>query len=176
MKERVELLERFAQGDPEAFEVLFREHQRDVHSWIYRIVRDRGEAEDLTVEAFMRIYRARARFDPTRKFGPWARRIATNLALNRLRSWGRQRSLTTEPRAVQTASVMERWVLRQEIACAFGELSPRLRLVATLALVEEIPYGEIADGLGLSREAVKSRVFRAVRQLRQRLRSRGIRP
>src|SRR2546428_6331819 len=57
----MELLERFAQGELEAFETLFRQFQGQVYGWILRIVRDTGAAEDLTVETFWRIYRARAR-------------------------------------------------------------------------------------------------------------------
>jgi len=53
----MELLKRFRQGDPEAFEALFRQFQADVYAWIVRIVRDRGVAEDLTVETFWRIQR-----------------------------------------------------------------------------------------------------------------------
>src|SRR5437868_5195156 len=78
-------LERFAAGDLVAFEALFREFQGPVYGWIVRIVRDRGAAEELTVETFWRAWNARARFDPSRSFGAWARRIGGNLALNHLR-------------------------------------------------------------------------------------------
>src|SRR5271156_2964374 len=81
----MELLERFAAGDLEAFEVLFRQHQREVYAWIVRIVRDTGIAEDLTVETFWRLYKHRARFRPDGNFRAWARRIATNAALAHLR-------------------------------------------------------------------------------------------
>jgi RNA polymerase sigma factor (sigma-70 family) len=67
----------FTQGDVRAFETLFRKHQGSVYRWIVRIVRDPAAAEDLTLETLWRIYRARARFDPRRPFGAWARRIAT---------------------------------------------------------------------------------------------------
>src|SRR6516225_7583078 len=70
-------LERFTRGDMQAFEALFREYEGEVYGWIIRIVHDSGAAEDLTIETFWRIYRARVRFDPCRSFGPWARRIAT---------------------------------------------------------------------------------------------------
>src|SRR5262252_9533897 len=59
----MELLERFAAGDVEAFEALFRPHQCEVYGWILRIVRDPATAEDLTIETFWRMYRAHARFD-----------------------------------------------------------------------------------------------------------------
>src|SRR5215467_10553620 len=79
------LLDRFARGEPDAFEDLFRQFQGRVFAWIVRIVRDRGVAEDLTVETFWKIYRARGRFRPDGNFGAWAYRIATNLALKHLR-------------------------------------------------------------------------------------------
>src|SRR5437016_10518494 len=82
----MELLERFAAGDLEAFEALFRQHQKEVYAWTVRIVRDSCAAEDLTVETFWRVYRARGRFDPAAgNFRAWARRIATNAALDHLR-------------------------------------------------------------------------------------------
>src|SRR4029453_1371804 len=81
----MELLKRFRQGEPEAFEELFRQFQAEVYGGIVRIVRDPSEAEDLTIETFWRIHRARGRFDPGASFGAWARRIATNLAIDHLR-------------------------------------------------------------------------------------------
>ena len=86
----MELLERFTGGEIEAFETLFQRHQADVYHWVVALIRDPAAAEDLTLEAFWRIYRAHARFDPARCFGAWARRIATNLALEHLRKAGRE--------------------------------------------------------------------------------------
>src|SRR6185369_11742094 len=96
----MELLERFAAGDLEAFETLFRLHQKEVYGWIVHIVRDSGIAEDLTVETFWRIYRSRARFDPHGNFNGWARRIATNAALDHLR---RSRNETELPEELPAA-------------------------------------------------------------------------
>ena len=56
----MDLQQRFVAGDLEAFEQLFRDHQRQVYAWIVRIVRDSATAEDLTVETFWRIYRSRS--------------------------------------------------------------------------------------------------------------------
>src|SRR5712664_2203659 len=85
-------LRAFTAGDEAAFETLFREHQRDVYGWIVRLVRDRSAAEDLTLETFWRIHRSRARFDPSRSFGAWARRVAVNAALDHLKRTGRDRA------------------------------------------------------------------------------------
>src|SRR4029077_4485609 len=89
----MELLERFAAGDLEGFEALFRQHQKEVYAWIVRIVRDSGIAEDLTVETFWRIHKYRERFDPNGNFRAWARRIATNAAFDHLRKARRETDL-----------------------------------------------------------------------------------
>lgn len=167
----MDLLERFREGDRDAFEALFRQFQGRIYSWIVRIVRDPGVAEDLTVETFWRIYQARGRFNPSHDFGGWAYRIATNLALNYLR---RRRPESQIVSATPELAVAERdpaidGELRERIRQAFVRLPARLQIAATLALVEECSYEEIAQVLGIAEGTVKSRVFRAVRILRKQL-------
>jgi len=165
----MELLQRFVRGDLEAFEVLFRQHQEEVYRWIIRIVRDRGAAEDVTIETFWRIWRAHARFDPERSFGAWTRRIATHAALDHLKKSRPSEPLSpavAAPAAPDSALAREQ---RERLARAFGELPARLKVVAVLALVEERPYAEISEAVGISEGGVKSRVFRAVRILRGKL-------
>lgn len=171
----MELLERFATGDLEAFETLFRQHQNEVYRWTVRIVRDTGAAEDLTVETFWRIYRARERFDPAAgNFRAWARRIATNAALDHLRHARKETELPEDfPAASKGDSAVNR-ELRGHLRRAFLGLPAKYRLVATLALIEDEPYDEIAQAAGISAALVKVRVFRAVRLLRKKLSSFGL--
>ncbi|PYQ30190.1 MAG: hypothetical protein DMF57_15915 [Acidobacteria bacterium] len=169
-------LERFAAGDIGAFESLFREFQGQIYRWVVRIVRDRGVAEDLTVEAFWRIYSSRARFDPTGNFSAWARRIACNLAIDALKRQRPEVALLVEPSAEPAADPAVSRETREKIARAFRELPAKLRAAATLALIEEQQYEEIAAALGISVNGVKSRVFRAVRILRKKLQRMGIEP
>jgi RNA polymerase sigma-70 factor (ECF subfamily) len=165
----MELLERFAAGDLDAFEVLFRRHQKQVYAWIVRIVRDPGIAEDGTVETFWRIYRSHARFDPAGNFAAWSYRIATNVALDQLRKTRFETELPEDLVATsQTDSALQR-EQRDGIRRAFSELPAKYRLVATLALIEEQPYETIADAANISVGLVKVRVFRAVRMLRKKL-------
>src|SRR5215467_12358056 len=93
------VLERFAAGHVEAFESLFLEHQREVYGWIVRIVRDPGAAEDLTIEAFWRLYQKRDRLDPHANCAGWLRRVATNLAIDHLRRAKPEQLLKAEPAA-----------------------------------------------------------------------------
>ena len=165
----MQLLERFAAGDLDAFEALFRQHQREVYAWIVRIVRDSGAAEDLTVETFWRIYRARDRFDPQGNFRAWARRIATNAALDHLKRARPETELVDDFPSPGGADPAIRSEQRHHIKQAFLELPAKYRLVATLALIEEEPYNEIAEAVGISVALVKVRIFRAVRMLRKKL-------
>ena len=175
LEQQSELLEKFAAGELEAFEILFRQFQSEVYSWIVRIVRDPSAAEELTVETFWRIYRAHARFDPRRCFGAWARRIATNTALDYLKS-SRDREVpydenlhaeVVQDRTTRNPAIQRE--LRERTQLAFQQLPVKLRVVAILALVEERPHSEIAEALNISSAAVKSRLFRAIARLRRKL-------
>jgi RNA polymerase sigma-70 factor (ECF subfamily) len=174
------ILDRFRLGDLDAFESLFREHQRSVYGWILRIVRDPAAAEDLTVETFWRIHRAHDRFESARPFGPWARRIATRAALDWLRARRPESELTDQDVAdLPSKSAPDPGIaaeIRLKTAQAFARLPPNLRIAATLAVVEEQPHKEVAAALGISVGAVKLRVFRAIRLLRKDLESQGITP
>ncbi|SRR5712692_829901 len=172
----MELLKRFASGELEAFETLFRQFQGEVFGWIVRIVRDPGVAEDLTVETFWRIYRARARFDPERNFGAWARRIAANVALDHLKRARREIALPENLSQGAQPDPAVRRDTRERINRAFRQLPAKYQVAATLALIEEEPYEQIAEALGISVGAVKSRVFRAVRLLRRKLQRLGVEP
>ncbi len=174
--EQPDLLRQFCHGDLDAFEALFRQHQCEVYGWIVRIVRDPAAAEDLTLETFWRIYRAHARFDATRSFGPWARRIATNAALDHLKTARLETDLSDDLPSppLQDPGISEE--LRRKTARAFCRLPPKLKVAATLALIEEQPHQEIAEALGISTGAVKVRVFRALRFLRKELKRQGIEP
>ena len=170
-----DVLRRFVRGDQGAFEQLFRRFEADVFRWIFRIVRDRAAGEDVLVEAFWRAYRGRAQFDPARSFGAWMRRIATNAALDHLRAHKPTRAWQAADDALPAPRGSDRET-NDAIALAFRRLPADLQVVAALALLEEQPYAEIADALGIPEGTVKSRVFRATRALREELVRLGVRP
>jgi RNA polymerase sigma-70 factor (ECF subfamily) len=169
-----ELLKRFAEGDLDAFEKLFRQFEKQVYEWIVRIVRDTGVAEELTVETFWRVYKSRMRFDPESDFAPWARRIATNLAIDHLKRRRLEQELPDEVMQGTSPNPALQRERREQIQRAFRSLPAYLQVTATLALIEERPYREIAQSLGKSESAIRVRVFRAVRALRKELRRTGV--
>ena len=123
----MELLKRFKQGDVDAFETLFRQFQAEVYGWIVRIVRDPGIAEDLTIETFWRVHKARARFDTEASFGAWARRIARNLAIDHVRTRRREPELSEQPLSVESPDSALRRETQETLERAFRRLPPKLQ-------------------------------------------------
>lgn len=172
----MELLERFTKGDIEAFEILFRQFQNDVYRWIFRIVREPSIAEELTVETFWRIHRSHARFDASRSFGAWARQIAINAAFDHLKRSKREAEFQEEPADEKFVDPAVQKDSSRRIRHAFAQLPPKLQVTAILALIEEMPYEEIAEMQNIPVGTVKSRVFKATRLLRERLKRQGFEP
>jgi len=122
-----------------------------------------------------------ARFDPARGFEGWARRIATHAALDWLRAQRTQSELSMEVCAAFAApgrgrSGHNRENTLEDRTGLVAVLPPKLRIAATLAVIEEFPQKEVAAALGISVAAVKLRVFRALRLLRKDLERQGITP
>lgn len=171
----LDLLRRFARGEQAVFEAIFRQHHAEVRRWALRIFRDQSTADDVLVEAFWRAYRGRARFDPAQGFGRWMRRIATNAAYHHLQATRTRVASGTLSEEICAPEGSDDSV-GESVAIAFRALPPKLRIVATLALIEERSYEEIADALDLPAGTIKSRVSRARRTLRSKLTRLGVEP
>jgi RNA polymerase sigma-70 factor (ECF subfamily) len=167
-----DLAQRAVQGDREAFGELVRLHQSGVYNTAYHMTGNRQEAEDAVQEAFLRAFRSMGRLDPTRPPGPWFRKIAVNVCLNRLE---RHPPLPLEE-AVPVASreplpethLVEKERKRQ-IRSALLSLNPRQRAAVELRHFEELSYAEMAETLGRPLSDVKSDLFRARKKLAERL-------
>lgn len=160
-------------GDAAAFDALFARWSGPVLRYLERIVRDAGAAEDLVQEVFLRVYRARERYEPEARFSTWLFTIATRLAWNELRRPRRHRphdsmdgdagkgplSLVAEQAAVDTVVDARRTGARVEEA--LRQLPERQRAALWLAAVEGLSYAEIAVLLETSDKSVKALVHRA---------------
>lgn len=138
-------------------------------------------AQEIVQEACLRAYQDFAADMDGERFRPWLFRIAINLSLDHLRRRGREVALPVswdgaaipEPRdgapAADPSRVLESKELGSDISKALDSLSPEHRLVAILVIVEEMSYAETADALNIPTDLVRSRLFRARAQLRERL-------
>jgi len=168
-----DLAQRAARGDPEAFGELVRCHQASVYNVAYRMLGERRDAEDAAQEAFMRAYRAIRALDPERPPGPWLRKIAANVCLNRLE---RREPVPLEneaelpaPDAGPESRVVERERSRR-VRAALSSLPPRYRAAIELRHFQGLSYAEMAEALDRPMSDVKSDLFRARKMLAARLR------
>jgi RNA polymerase sigma-70 factor (ECF subfamily) len=172
-------------GDEQSFALLLQRYRSPLVNFLYRMVRERAEAEDLAQEVFLRVYRARKDYVPSAKFTTWLFRIATNLALNSVRDNRYQRlevsidaPVTTdaEDGDERTLDVAEKHpnieqhlieeARRKMIRHAVEKLPEKQRAAVLLHKYQELDYSEIAKILGCSESALKSLLFRAYETLR----------
>jgi RNA polymerase sigma-70 factor, ECF subfamily len=172
-------------GDEQSFALLLQRYRSPLVNFLYRMVRNREQAEDLAQEVFIRVYRARADYVPSAKFTTWLFRIATNLALNSVRDTRHQRmevsldapvSADAEDGDERTLDVADKRpdieqhlveeARKEMIRHAIDKLPEKQRAAVLLHKYQELDYGEIAKILACSESALKSLLFRAYESLR----------
>jgi RNA polymerase sigma-70 factor (ECF subfamily) len=171
------------EGSEAAYRELIRRYQRPVFSLIYRMVRDRELAEDLTQETFVKVLNAIDRYRPEYRFSSWIFKIANNAAIDQLRrkeldtlSLEGRRDTTTQDRVEATAlqvgtagesplEEVEARELGSAIEQAIGKLRPEYRACIILRHIEGRAYDEIARILGLPLGTVKTYIHRARAEL-----------
>lgn len=163
-------------GEVQAYGELVRRYQTSVYNVCYRLMGNRQSAEDMAQEAFVRAHRRLETFDLERPFGPWMRRVATNVCLNALQRSGPVEIPFEEdvgaPDAGRTGNPereLERAERTESVREAILSLPPHFRAVIELRHYQEFTYEEIAEALDLSMSEVKTRLYRARRQLAERL-------
>ena len=157
-------------GEADAFADLVERHSRSVFRLAFRITGNESDADEIVQETFMRAYREIHRYESRASFATWIHTIARNLALDTLR---KNRPGTTELELVSPAPTPERLassqLLGERIAEALKGLSLHERAAFTLRHYEGVPLLEIGESLGLSENATKQSIFRAVKKLRRAL-------
>ena len=167
-----DLILRARRGDAEAYGELVIRYQTSVFNVCYRILHERGEAEDLAQESFMRVYDRLATFDVEREFGPWIRRVAANQCLNHLESQHKNVELRDEKDAGENQRpevVVEIHERSEQIRRALASLPAHYRVVIELRHYQDLSYDEIAAELGIPLSDVKSHLFRARKLLAEKL-------
>lgn len=169
-----DLILRARRGETEAFGELVERHQTAVFNVCYRLVGERREAEDMAQEAFIRAYTRLESYDVERPFGPWMRRVAANVCLNRLESLPAAAAAIDEERDPDDPSqrpepAAEQRDEAERVRLALLSLPPHYRTVLELRHYQELSYEEIAETLHLPLSDVKSHLFRARKLLAEKL-------
>jgi RNA polymerase sigma-70 factor (ECF subfamily) len=179
------LIELCQRGRLEHFGELLARYQARIYNMAYRMLHSREEAEDITQETFLNVYRALATFKGDR-FSPWVYKIASNLCLDHLRrrrlntvsldapvgpEGDMSREIADETQLPEEQALAE--ALGSDVQKAIDALPPKYRSVVVLRHIEDLAYEEIAVVLALPLGTVKTRLFRAREMLRIRLVNRG---
>ncbi len=186
--EDVALIQGLRLGTPQAFETLLELYERPVYRFVYRLLRDPGDAPDVTQDVFVKVFRKVGEFRGDCSLKTWIYRIAVREASNRRRWFLRHRNSEVSAEALAAGDLAGAdWmidrrgtpydlVVRKElsmvIAEALGELDERLRVAVVLRDVEGLRYSEIADTLQISLGTVKSRILRGREALKTKLQRR----
>jgi RNA polymerase sigma-70 factor (ECF subfamily) len=171
-----DLILRARRGETDAFGELVQRYQAAVFNVCYRMMGERREAEDMAQEAFIRAYARLESYDAERPFGPWMRRVAANLCLNRLESLPAAQPEVDEERdpddpAQRPEAVSEQRDQAEQLRTALSSLPPHYRVVLELRHYQELSYEEIAESLQLPLSDIKSHLFRARKLLAEKLKT-----
>jgi RNA polymerase sigma-70 factor (ECF subfamily) len=172
-----DLVARILAGDRTAFEELVSRYHRIVFAIAYRMTGARAEAEDVSQEVFLRVYRSLDRFDPRLPLAPWVRKIAGNASLNHLRHRKVERRLAAGSTASEEVDSiadpaagpqqrLEQSDRTEKLSRALTALPDNQRLAFTLKYVEGLSLEEIGRAMDTPRNTVKTWLLRARERLR----------
>ena len=174
------LIERCLQGDQLAWEQIVRQHWRKVFNVAYKFVGKHDEAEDLTQDIFLKIFKSLDTFDRRANFQTWLISVSRNLCIDHYRSVRKEReTIDRDVDANELSPVVARpgpgrraraARPRRAAAQALAALPETLRTAVLLRDIQELSYQEIADRLRLPEGTVKSRINRGRTELARQIR------
>lgn len=173
----IEIVNRCLAGDVNAFEVLIEKYKKAVFNVAFRMMGSREEAEDVSQEAFLRIYNSLSKYNPEYKFMTWAMKITTNLCLDSLRKRKAETTNIDDNFEIKDeGDTPEEEYIRKEnqrlVQDAIMSLPYKYREFLVLFHHRNLSYQEIMDITGESLTIVKNRLYRARQMLKQELISR----
>jgi RNA polymerase sigma-70 factor (ECF subfamily) len=169
------LIERCLKGDQTAWETIVRLYWRKVFNIAYKFVGRHDEAEDLTQDVFLKLFKSIKTFDRRANFSTWLISVSRNLCIDHYRSVRREHDAVTHDIDVVTLAqpstidspyaLLERRDRVALLRAALDKLAPSLRMAVMLRDIQELSYQEIAERLGVPEGTVKSRINRGRTEL-----------
>lgn len=175
-----QLFQRYQNGEEDAFRVIVDRYEPSIKGFLHKRLKDEERVADLTQDTFLRVHRARERYDANRKFSTWIYTIASNLLKNEYRNRSRRRETNfsdlrkdggmpaAAARTVEFESdrpdperIAYQGELREAIADAIERMDEHHRVPFVMREVEDRTYEEISEAIGVPVGTVKSRLFRA---------------
>lgn len=166
----VEIIQQAQAGSEPAFEIIVKNYQQMVFWLAYRMLGDRGLADDVTQETFLRVYKSLGRFDTTRSFATWLRQIAVNLSIDYQRRYkNRPVSLSAIGDIMASGADAEKSEDLKRIRELVDRLPEKYKTVLVLKDIEGLDTKEIAEIVRRPMVTVRWRLFKARQMIRARL-------
>jgi RNA polymerase sigma-70 factor, ECF subfamily len=170
-----ELVRQILSGEATAFDELMRRYKRPVVNFVYRMLGNPQDADDVAQDVFVRVYQNLDTYRPETKFSTWLFASARNAAIDRIRWRSRHRteSIESAPEIVAslgTAEEVDAHEIRDQIAAAVAKLPEDQKTAIILSEYQGMSYAEIAGAMHCSEKSVESRLYRAKQTLREALR------
>lgn len=175
-----ELVEKAKKGDDNAFEQLLFRYEKQIFGYLLRFVNQKENAEDVTQETFIKVYRSLATFDPEYKFKTWLYTVATHTAYDWLRKAKRNHELfiiddpENEFETIDESTAYNDLEMKENkelIDNAIQKIKPAYQTVIQMFYRDELSYEEIAQVLNLPLNTVKTHLSRAKKALSKELES-----
>ena len=168
----VELMKAIARGDSSELGLLYLRHKDRTVALAFRILGNLGLAEDVSQEAFLRVYKAAGKYKPDAEFTTWLYRIVVNLCIDEKRRVRRSQDMvqTYEYLRANKNDLVEKnesIEIKAVVHKAIGKLNRRQRTVVTLHKIEGLSHAEISNRTGWSHSSIESLLVRAYRKLRK---------
>ena len=170
MKSDEILMEELQAGNNKAFDVIIYRYEKAVLNYIYKFVGNFHQAEEISQEAFFRVYKYALKFDTKRRFSTWLYKIANNLCIDQLRKKKDETLDVTELKLASkdnTEKAIENLELQDKVKKAIQNLSESHRSVLILKHYQGMSYQEIGEILGCPLGTVKSRMHYALTELKK---------
>jgi RNA polymerase sigma-70 factor (ECF subfamily) len=174
------VIQRCLAGDQIAWEQIVRQHWRKVFNIAYKFTGKHDEAEDLTQDVFLKIFKSLDTFDRRANFQTWLVSVSRNLCIDHYRSVRKEREtidrdvdageLSPVAQTVSPVAALEHRDRVELLKKALDQLPPTLRSAVLLRDIQELSYQEIADKLNLPEGTVKSRINRGRTELSRQIR------
>jgi RNA polymerase sigma-70 factor (ECF subfamily) len=174
------LIARCLAGDQTAWEQIVRQHWRKVFNIAYKFTGKHDEAEDLTQDVFLKIFKSLDTFDRRANFQTWLVSVSRNLCIDHYRSVRKEREtidrdvdageLSPVAQTVSPVAALEHRDRVELLKKALDHLPPTLRSAVLLRDIQELSYQEIAERLDLPEGTVKSRINRGRTELSRQIR------
>ncbi|HWB94396.1 MAG TPA: RNA polymerase sigma-70 factor [Puia sp.] len=167
-----DLLARLAEGDPQAFGIVFHHYRNRIYSYAFHVCGDSAQADELVQETFLKVWLHRDRIPHVLRFDNWLFTIARNQVFDMLKNMARETAFRRQVGELSDtdANLVEDRVLSRENEIRFQQaldrLPPRQKLIFTLSRNKGMKHQEIADQLQISRHTVKTHLVQALKTLR----------